>query len=57
MKRTPARRRELTVAELREIIPPIPDAQENIARACLRTPAKKHWRFLEKKLQPVGGSD
>ncbi len=54
MKRKPAKRREPTVAELREIIPPIPDTPENIARACLRTPAKKHWRFLEKKEQPNG---
>ena len=52
MKRKPAaKRREPTAAELREVIPPIPDTPENIARACLRNPPKKHWHYLEKKKQ------
>ncbi len=54
MKRKPAKRREPTAAELREVIPPIPDTPENIARAYLRNPPKKHWRYLEKKPQPTG---
>lgn len=42
-------RRQPTVAELREIIPPIPDTPENVARRVFwRGHPKNHWRFLEK---------
>ena len=50
MKRKTASRRNPTVAELREPIA-IPDTPEHIGRALMRTPPKKHWRFLEKKKQ------
>ena len=45
-----------TEAELHELIPPIPDTPENIARACMKRRPKKDWRFLEakKEKQPVG---
>ena len=52
MNRKPARPNP-TAAELREVRPPIPDTPENIARACMKWPPKKHWRFLEKKKQPA----
>ena len=51
MKRKTASKRNSTPAELREVIPPIPDTPENIGRALLRAPPKKHWRCLEKKQQ------
>lgn len=41
MKPKKKRRREPTAAELREIIPPIRDTPENIARACMKGPPKK----------------
>lgn len=30
-------------------IEPIPDTMENVARAIMRGPPKKTWRFLEKR--------
>ena len=45
-----------TEAELHELIPPIPDTPENIARACMKRRPKKDWRFLEAKKEKQPGS-
>ena len=33
----------------RKMPEPIPDTPENIARACMKSPPKKKWRYLESK--------
>lgn len=44
----------------RRPIEPIPDTMENVARAIMRGPPKREWRFLERRRrvrEDEGGGD
>ena len=40
-----------------ELIEPIPDSMEGVARAIMRGPPKRKWRFLERRREREADED